>query len=184
MKVVKTEVNAYEFYELTKEVQQRVCDGIFEDLKDCGALIGLYNNTMSEFVKKTLEHAGVDMDVTELTASEITDNSFNDDAVYLSSKAVQSLPLAVRIALFNHTDFASLYDLDSFRICSDYIDYVEIQPLLYAIDCVLLRIRDAFDTIKLKYKELTKNDTTDIPFVVSVALKGLYTIDGIYVCEA
>lgn len=33
MKVVKTEVNAYEFHELTKEVQQRVCEGILEDLK-------------------------------------------------------------------------------------------------------------------------------------------------------
>lgn len=26
MKVVKTEVNAYEFHELSKEVQERVCD--------------------------------------------------------------------------------------------------------------------------------------------------------------
>lgn len=43
---------------------------------------------MSEFIAKTLERAGIDMDVTELTASEITNNSFNDDAVYLSAKAV------------------------------------------------------------------------------------------------
>lgn len=59
----------------------------------------------------------------------------------------------------------------------------EKQPLLYAIDCIALRIRDAFDTIELKYKELAEKDAIDLPFVVSAASKGLYTIDGEYVCD-
>lgn len=124
------------------------------------------------------------MDVTELTASEITDNSFNDDAVYLSAKAVMALPLAVRTMLLKHNNYISLYDLDSCMIFSDYITEDEKQPLLHAMDCIALRIRDAFDTIELKYKELTEKNVTDLPFVVSVALKGLYTIDGIHICEA
>lgn len=127
----------YKFEELTREAQERIIITI--------------DNAMESFVRNKLNNIGIDTNVgyIDLTASEIVEGTLDDNAIYLTPRAINLLPLAVKVLLLNDTEHVSLYDLERFYISTNCksISEQEKLPLYFAVNNLSKKIRSGFGDI-------------------------------------
>lgn len=155
------EAKGYKFEELSQKIQEKVKTRIVKDVYSIEKMSDIVNNAMDSFVKLKLKNIGIDTSVgyIDLTASEIADGLLDENALYLTHRAINLLPLAVKVLLLNDTERVSLYDLERFYISTNCksISEQEKLPLYFAVNNLSHKIRSGFGDIIDEYNNRLYN---------------------------